>query len=55
MKEQKLTKTDKKILAHRAFISVCQKSNSYPVWMQEYFRNDLDAYNKAINRNEILN
>lgn len=55
MKKEKLTKTDKKLLAHKAFMSVCQKADSYPAWMQEYFHNDLDAYDNAINRNAILN
>lgn len=50
MKKQKLTKTDKKHLAHRAFMSVYQKANSYPAWMQEYFHHDLNAYDNAINR-----
>lgn len=55
MKKQKLTKTDKKNLVHKAWVSVVEKSNLYPTWMQDYFRNDLDAYSSAINRNAILN
>lgn len=55
MKKQKLTTADKKYLAHRAWMSVVEKSNSYPPWIKEYFFNDLDAYSSAINRNAILN
>lgn len=55
MKKQRLTKTDKKHLAHRAWMSIVKKADSYPAWMQDYFHNDLDAYNNAINRNAILN
>ena len=55
MKKQKLTKTDKRYLANKAFNSVAQKANLYPAWMQDCFHNDLDAYDNAINRNAILN
>lgn len=54
MKKQRLTKTEKRGLAHRAFMSVALKADSYPAWMQEYFYSDMSAYNDSINRNSIL-
>ena len=44
MKKQRLTNTDKHMLAHKAYRSSTEKASDYPAWMQSIFEPAMDNY-----------